>query len=293
MPSYLHEGLVELFRSQPMLAAWYLTHVFGERVPNCRQARAEPCDFTDVGPKEFRGDSAFALYGVDDRAVLGIGVEVQLGKDPSRRWSWPVYVATLRSRLRCPAYLLVVAPDPEVAAWCREPIELGHPGMVLNPLVLGPDRVPVVTDPVETTAVPELGVLSAIAHGAGPRADDIFAALLAGLQEIDDEQGRMYIDVVLTALPASAARRLEEIMATREYQSDFARRYVAQGREEGREVGRAEEAARVLLMILTTRGVRVPVGARDRIDSCRDTDQLERWTRRALTVDSVDELFDE
>ncbi|RDI49037.1 hypothetical protein [Nocardia mexicana] len=290
MPSYLHEGLVELFRSQPMLAAWYLADVFGEHVPDCPQARAEPCDFTDVGPKEFRGDSAFALIGPDDRTMVAIDVEVQLGIDESRRWSWPVYVSTLRSRLRCPTYLLVVAPKPEVAEWCREPIEFGHPGLVLRPLVLGPDRVPVVTDPAEAIAVPERVVLSAIAHGEQPYADQVFAALLAGLHKTTDEQGRMYYDVVAAALSATAQRRLEEIMATtKDYQSDFARRYVAEGRVEGR----AEGEAAMLLAVLEGRGLAVSSGAKDRIVRCEDPDQLLEWGRRASSVSSVDELFDQ
>lgn len=47
-----------------------------------------------------------------------------------KRLTWPVYVTTLRAKLDCSAVLLVVAPDPEVAAWARQPIELGHPGFL-------------------------------------------------------------------------------------------------------------------------------------------------------------------
>ncbi|MBB5911608.1 hypothetical protein BJY24_000475 [Nocardia transvalensis] len=297
MPSYLHEGLVELFRSQPMLAAWYLAHVFGEHVPDCRIARAEPCDFTDIGPKEFRGDSAIALYGPDDKAIVGIDVEVQLGIDETRRWQWPVYLSTLRSRLRCPTYLLVVAPAPDVAEWCRKPIDLGHPGFVLRPLVLGPDRIPVITDPAVAVATPELAVLSAIAHGDDPQRDQVFDALLAGLHETTDEQARMYYDVVLTALPAASRHRLEEMMATREYQSDFARMYVAQGRSEGHTQGlaegRTEEAVSALLRVLRARRMAVTQDARDRIAACGDPDRIEDWIERAVTAKSLDEVFDE
>jgi hypothetical protein len=30
-----------------------------------------------------------------------------------------------RARYRCPAGLLIVAPQPEIAAWCAEPIDTG------------------------------------------------------------------------------------------------------------------------------------------------------------------------
>jgi hypothetical protein len=39
---------------------------------------------------------------IDGKPVLGIVVE---------RWSWPVYVASLRAKLDCPACVLVVTPS--------------------------------------------------------------------------------------------------------------------------------------------------------------------------------------
>jgi hypothetical protein len=39
----------------------------------------------------------------------------------------------------------VICPESRAAAWARRPISLGHPGLVLTPLVLGPDEVPVLT----------------------------------------------------------------------------------------------------------------------------------------------------
>ncbi len=289
MPGHPHESLVELFRSQPMLAAWYLRHVFGEKVPDYERARAEPCDFTDVGPKEFRGDSAFGLYDPSGRAMSAICVEIQRKKDPSRHWQWPVYLATLRARLRCPTYLLIVATNPTVAEWCRNPIDFGHPELVLRPLVLGPDTIPAVTDPAEAIAAPERAVLSAIAHGNEPNADALLVALMAGLSNTDYELGKMYYDMVAEALTAAAQRRLEELMNnTYEYRSDFARRYVAEGRAEGR----AQGEAAALLMVLEARGIDVPGDSRDRIMTCGDLDQLGVWIRRAPSVESVDELFD-
>ena len=74
-------------------------------------------------------------------AVLAVIVEVQLNPDRDKQWTWPVYIATLRARLRCPTMLLVVCPDPAVARRCGAPINLGQPGLTLCPLVIGPDRV--------------------------------------------------------------------------------------------------------------------------------------------------------
>lgn len=75
---------------------------------------------------------------------------------------------------------------------------------------------------------------------------------------------------------------------TYEYKSDFARRYYGQGHEEGR----AEGEARALLGFLEARGIGVPDDARERIMRCTDLDQLETWVRRAVTVSTVEDLFD-
>jgi hypothetical protein len=61
----------------------------------------------------------------------------------------------------------------------------------------------------------------------------------AGIRELtDQQQARLYCDVIMDAVPAAIRRALEADMERYEYKSEFARRYVAQGREEGREEGR-------------------------------------------------------
>lgn len=221
--------------------------------------------------------------------VLGVVVEVQLRRDPGKRWSWPVYLATLRARLRCPAVLLVVCVDTAVATWCATPLDLGHPGSTLTPLVLGPDQVPVVTDPVQAAAAPELAVLSAMSHGARPDRHDVLDALLNALAFVDPDRALLYSDLVLAALPTAAQRCLEALMTagTYEYQSDFARRHRAQGRAEGEATGEAK----AVLAVLEARGLTVPDAARTRVMECTDLTQLDIWVRRAATASSTDDLF--
>ena len=74
-----------------------------------------------------------------------------------------------------------------------------------------------------------------------------------------------------------------------EYQSDFAKKYLAQGRAEGR----AKEAARNLLAVLRVRGVAVPDAVRERILAQTDTERLERWLEKAVVASSVGEILDE
>lgn len=70
-----------------------------------------------------------------------------------------------------------------------------------------------------------------------------------------------------------------------EYQSDFAKKYVAQGR--------AEEAARNLLTVLRTRGIPVPDSVREHILAQNDPERLERWLEKAIFATSVAAVLDE
>jgi hypothetical protein len=285
VPSSLHQALIEIVRHRPALVAELLAHTLGVDLPHYQDVRLEAGDLTDLTPTEYRADAVVVL--TDAGAALAVVVEVQLGRDADKRWTWPVYLATLGARLRCPTMLLVVCADPRTATWCAAPIDVGHPGWTLRPLVLGPDRVPLVTDPDQAKRSPELTVLSAMAHSSHPAWPSIAEALLSALDEVDESRATLYSDVVFAALPAAARRTLEAMMTTRtyEYQSDFVRRYVFQGRAEGE--------ADAVLTFLETRGIPVPDEARARITGCTDLDQLKTWVRRAVTAATVDELFDD
>lgn len=277
-----------MFRYRPSLAAELLADALGVKVPAHREVRVDAGECTDLSPTEYRADAVVVLTG-GQGPVLAVVVEVQLGRDGDKRWSWPVYLATLRARLRCPAVLLVVCIDAAIAAWCATPIELGHPGWRLVPLVLGPDRVPVVTEAVHAGRMPELAVLSAMAHGADPDRSGVLDAVLGAFAAVDEQHALLYCDVVLGTLPEAARRYLEALMisSTYEYQSDFARRYVSQGRAEGEATGEAK----AVLAVLDARGIDVPESFRTRITGCSDLDQLDTWVRRAATATSVEDLF--
>jgi hypothetical protein len=280
----MHEALIELFRHRPKLAVEILTGSLGVAVPEWQQARLDSGDLTAIAPTEYRADSVVTLVS-GDQPVLAIITEIQLRPDPAKRYSWPVYLATLRARLRCPVVLLVLAPSLASATWCRRPIDLGHPGWALQPLVAGPEQVPVITDVERARESPELAVLSAVTHGDHPEHDKIFHALLGGLQTLDDEHADLYADFVLASLPTAIRHHLEELMSTGtyEYQSDFARRYVAEGKVEGK--------VSSLLEFLAARGIDVPESSRERITTCIDIAQLETWIRRAATIDTIQDLF--
>jgi hypothetical protein len=288
MPSMAHEVLVDLFKYRPELAAEILAEVLGVSLPPYTEARLASTDLTEIQPAEYRADVVVVLLD-RDIPVRVIIVEVQLAIAPRKRLSWPAYVTVSRAIHGCPADLLVVAPEPVVAGWCAEPIEIGVPGFVLRPPVLRRTAVPVVTDLGEAARRPELGVLSAMAHGETAEGATIAAAVLPAIRELDDDRGKLYYDLVYNSLNDAARRALEAMMKGYEYQSDFAKKYVAQGRTEGR----AEEAARALLTVLRVRGIVVPDAVRERILAQKDPERLERWLEKAAVAASVTAVIDE
>ncbi len=308
MVSMAHEVLVDLFKKRPSLAAEILSDVLDVAMPTYSEARLASVDLTEIQPAEYRADVVVTL--LDGAApVRVIIVEVQLAIDPRKRMSLPAYVTVSRAVHGCPAGLLVVAPDAQVAAWCAEPIEIGVPGFVLRPPVLRQANVPVVTDAGEAARRPELAVLSAMAHGETDQGATIAAAVLPAIQALDDDRARFYYDLVYNSLNEATRRTLETIMKGYEYQSDFAKKYVAQGRDEGRTLGRdeglslgraegeargrAEGEARALLIALQARGFAVPDAVRDRILAQKDQDCLERWLKKAIVASSLAEVLDD
>jgi hypothetical protein len=297
MLSMAHEALLDLFKNRPALAAEILAEALGVPIPVYSKAHLASIDLSQTQPAEYRADAVIVLLDDEDRPVKVIVVEIQLSTDARKRFSWPVYVSVSRAVHQCPADLLVIAPDRALAAWCAEPIETGARGFVLSPCVLQPTAIPFVTDPGEAARRPELGVLSALAHGETEEGAAIAAAVLPAIQALDDDRARLYYDLVYNSLNDAARRALEAMMKGYEYQSDFARKYVAQGRTEGRAQGRtegrAEEAARALLTVLRVRGLDVPDAVRERILAQNDPERLERWLERAVVAPSVAAILDE
>jgi hypothetical protein len=283
---------LELLRTRPALAADLLGCVRPSLVPSFTEAQLESGDLSEHAPTSYHADALVTLGKPEP--LLGVIIEVQLRPDRRKLLSWPVYLATARRRLCCPTVLLVISPDPDVARWARKPIELGHPGFVLRPLVLGPAEVPVIPHGDAGAVTPELVVVSAVVHGPGPEGAKVFAALLDALATIEPDQANGYIDEVLAVLPEAARDLLEAMMTTgtREYRSDFARRYVAQGKAEGKAEGRAEEAKKNIFAVLAARRIAVPDEARARIAECADLDQLEAWVPRAAVIAAIEQLFD-
>ncbi len=298
MPSLRHDALLLLFRNRLTLAPELLRDVLHAPVPPFEQVRVADADVTEVVPTEYRADLVLVLEraGKPPKAPpeVAIVLEAQLRPDPDKPFSWPAYLAGFRARLRCDVVLVVVTADAATARWASKPIAMGHPGWVLTPLVVGPDVVPVVRDEQTAERAPELAVLSAVVHGDGPDAAEVGKAALFGARGLDDERATLYADLVFASVHGAARAAVEALMAngTYEYQSDFAKRYVAQGRAEGRAEGEARGKAHAVLGVLTARGVAVPEAVGERILACSDLATLDRWLARAVTAATATDVID-
>jgi hypothetical protein len=111
VPSFRHEMLVDMFRTQSELAPTLLRLCAGLTLDH---ARAEPSsiDLSQVASTEYRADAVVVLRDRAGAAVAAIVIEVQLRADAHKRRSWPVYLAALHAKHSCPVVLLVLAPDP-------------------------------------------------------------------------------------------------------------------------------------------------------------------------------------
>jgi hypothetical protein len=282
MVSLSHEAIVDLFNNRPSLGAELLVEALDVRLPAYDEARIASVDLTVTQPAEYRAD-VVALLLRGGKPVRANIIEVQLAKSEEKRFTWPAYVGVTRDKYRCPVDLLIVAPDDAVASWCAQPIELGVPGFVLTPPVLGRKLVPIVTDPSEASRRPELAVLSAMAHGDGEQALYIAQAVLPAIEQLDDKRSTFYHDLVYNSVNEAVRRALESMMKGYEYQSQFAKKYFSEGA--------ATASARSLLTVLRVRGINVPDSARERILAEKDPTRLEHWLERAAVASSLAEVF--
>ena len=123
----------------------------------------------------------------------------------------------------------------------------------------------------------------------------IARAVLAAVGRLDDERAALYIDVVIASLHAAARNILEELMANGnyQYQSDFAKRHVAQGHVEGKAQGKAEGKAEAILTVLAARGIDLSASLRERVLGCTENATLDIWLARAVSAPTAEDVLAE
>jgi hypothetical protein len=275
-----------------------LLRAAGYELPAGATVRTTSSEFTQVAAVEYRADSTLVIG--EPKAVLGVVCEVQLRPDARKRSSWPNYVTGLYANLRCPCVLLVITPSRSTARWATRPIRVG-PGMELRPSVIGPDGIPAVTDLDQARQIPELAVLSVLAHGKDDvkTAVSIALAATAAISSLDEETQALYSDLTEFALSRAARKAfLEMIPENYQFRGFTYKKGLREGRLEGKEEGRLEgkEEGRLegkietLLLLLRSKFGEVPRDVEARIHAAQESELLA-WSERVLTAATLNDVF--
>ncbi|MEU8138550.1 hypothetical protein [Streptodolium elevatio] len=255
-------------------------------------------DVTEMRPVERRIDTVLRIDPPERESFL-LAVESQGKKDLDKPSSWAYYVGFLAAKYKLPVMLLVVSQNRATSRWARGPFGFGPEGchtLTLHPATAGPDNIPRITNPADASANIGLAAFAATIHAHDETPSDILDALAGAFVTIAPERAIDYSELVEAGLADTKAgeiwRHLMAIARTPDGSTLIGAARL-EGREEGREQGVLEERRRVVLLLLSNRGVPVSDEACERVTACTDPDVLARWLERAARVQDGDQLFDE
>ncbi|HVI01601.1 MAG TPA: hypothetical protein VM869_22955 [Enhygromyxa sp.] len=300
MPSPLHQNFVLLFDNHPELT-FELARRAGAPLPLHYQ-RFEPssAEFEDpVTGTLVRADLAIVGH-VNRHWRRGVVLEVQLDTDPDKEWTLALYRGGIRRKHRCPAWVVLFSPDPNVRRSVQEQMFVFEPE--LRPYVITPEMIPIVQDLQAALDNYAWAVLAAAVHNTGPEAVVGATVAIRALLRIAPSDHERYIQLVSASvgdevmqqvraqLPPDEQIELSEFERrgstyTRAHREGFAEG-LEQGLDQGLERGRA-----AVLGILAARELAIDEHTRERIAACSDLDQLSELLIRAATIATADALF--
>jgi hypothetical protein len=288
-----HEGPLDLVRDHPEIAVELVRGTVGVELPGQMDVSLAPTDMSAVVPVQYLADMVVLISdAATGEPALAVIIEPQLRDNETKRYSWPVYVATARRVSKCPAAVLVVlCPDPGEAEKCRQPIRTGHPGFDLAPVVIDSGGPP--GGHAGNGGSPYLTVFAASMGGINmesePGARRVLDAMAGpGVNDAD----RLRMTAIILRLASDAARQLlEAMMTTSEYEKTFIERIHDEGIAEGEARGEARGKGEAVLRLLDARGLAPSQEQRDRVTSSTDPAQLDLWFDRAVTARTAAEVF--
>lgn len=313
MASLEHQALIELLRERPESIAAVLREFAGVAVPEGGRVAIADSQLGDVAPVQRCADLVAELHGPDGRRQWAVVVEVQRAIDPRKLLQWPAYLAAARARSSCPTTLLVLARDPQVAAWAARPIVLGRPCDAITPVVLGPATVPRVTDLAVARARPVVAALSALIHNRSRDDLEVISCACRAVRSLDADAGEVYAQLILQGLGQPLRRELlgedtlmERTQATPSTGAQPAEKPVSpelawvrrlwkrMDEEEARAIaqGRLLEKREILGKLAARAGVPLSPELQARVESCEDPAAFDRWIDRALAGVTGAALFD-
>jgi hypothetical protein len=198
-------------------------------------------------------------------------------------------------------FLVSLTISDETELWLRRDIQTWIDDLRMT--VLSPRNV--AWDPDKS---PADALLCAVFEADGEFAVERLATAIEGLHTFPAKRRMVYEEMLLSRhgeeRVMTALRKIDESEARAildrwpgyepnemELNSFLYVRGERHGREEGREVGRAAGLAAGILAVLDQREIAIDDPTRERLLACRDLAQLDEWMRRALRVESAEQLF--
>lgn len=286
-----HEGPLDLVRQHPEIAVEFVQGAAGITLPGEIAVSLAPTDMSAVVPVQYLADMVVLISdAATGKPVLAVIIEPQLRDSDTKRYSWPVYVATARRVAKCPAAVLVVlCPDRGEASKCRQLIRTGHPGFDLAPIVIdsgGPLGRDGAGGPHLTVFAASMGGIDMESEPGARRVLDAMASA-----EVSDTD-RLRMTAIILRLASDAARQiLEAMMTTSDYEKTFVERIHDEGIAEGEAKGKAEGKAEAVLKLLVARHLAPSPEQRQQVAACTDPAQLDLWFDRAITASTAAEVF--
>jgi hypothetical protein len=130
VPSHLHQAFISVLRRRECIVE--LARIIGIPDYPAELWQEVGGSFTDpAGTDElFHADLALVAFRQGERgkqAVAGLLLEPQLGIDPGKGTSWPIYWVGLRKRHGCPTWEVVISPVDDVVHWASIRLFAGEP----------------------------------------------------------------------------------------------------------------------------------------------------------------------
>ncbi len=312
MPTLEHDGVVSLFRDNPAFALRVLGEICHVPLPAYASIRVTNASLDQMLPIEFRADLVLEVLDERDRFVLAIVLESQREIDERKKFSWPVYITVSRAERECPAILMVVAVDKYVAEWAQRSIDLGVGKGNIEPVVLGPQTIPEMTDERVARAEVELALLSGMAHGNGTNGEIVLRAALEGISTLDRELAMMYFQILWNVLREPMQKVLKGLVMENRTETEpriwvyeqilrelFLRDAEVKGFHDGEvkgfqdgEVkGEVKAVREKIFRLAQRRGLVLSDEQQVRLGACDDRITLDRWFDNVIDATSADELF--
>jgi hypothetical protein len=281
MPSPRHDALNQLIRDHPGLPLRLLREVGGVDLPTDAPLTVGPGDLRDRISREMHADTVLFAGPRQDR-WFSVIVEVETQMTRKKLDETVIAADILWLETRKPVHVVFITPDPAAARFTA-PVEVrdGCLTVIMQPVIVGPDRIPVLTDPDRMAQDLLAAALSVMAHGHRPDVAEAFVKLLGNLPT--DDATSLFGYTIDMAAPQTRRLLEETVTVYIPEHSPWAQNLYRKGQAAGEAIA--------VLNVLRRRGIEVPPERHRQISTCTDTHLLELWLDRAIDATHIDDLF--